>query len=574
MDLRRPALAASLLISFAVPLAVTAGAATAAPAAASAATPVRSLCAPPSDTVGPVVSKVTFGRKSVNLNSGSLVQTVTATASDTSGKGPASGVAALTLAITGPNSYTGLRLKLTSGTPASGRWTGSLTVSKYVHTGTFSVDYLNVSDLAGNSQQYDVAYNKIPDGPNSLSLNPADAASFTITGTPAKRPTPKPAGSLSALTLSSASVNTTAAAHGVKVSARITGAAPLHVSVNFNTATKTAPARSVYLNVVLHLSHGTWSGTLIVPRWLGKQVLRPNLFIDFGAGYTPSYRSYNPDQLALRHLANTLTVLSSNDTSKPVLKSLSFSPKSVNSTDGSEKVTITAKATDTVSGVSSIDVNGSIQGGINGVAAGSYPFGAAGIGYLSSNYFSAELKKTSSGAWVGSTTFRKCVPSGAYKLNVSVSDAAENGRYYSTTQLATAKITSTLHVTSEHGDVAPPYVYSAATYGADSELFLNFSEGVAHVSTSTLTVYALSPASDSFKTPSTITSIVCANGKTTVDCSGASGLVTSAVLIVPSMMPSLTYDVYANLRQVTTQLTDGNRNPLSWNDAATEVKDS
>jgi hypothetical protein len=44
-------------------------------------------------------------------------------------------------------------------------------------------------------------------------------------------------------------------------------------------------------------------------------------------------------------------------------------------------------------------------------------------------------------------------------------------------------------------------VYSAATYGADSELFLNFSEGVANVKASTLTVYPLSPARSRFATP-------------------------------------------------------------------------
>jgi hypothetical protein len=40
------------------------------------------------------------------------------------------------------------------------------------------------------------------------------------------------------------------------------------------------------------------------------------------------------------------------------------------------------------------------------------------------------------------------------------------------------------------------------------------------------------------------------------------------------MHPGRRYDVFANLDQTTTQLVDGNGNPMDWNYAATEVKDS
>ena len=115
---------------------------------------------------------------------------------------------------------------------------------------------------------------------------------------------------------------------------------------------------------------------------------------------------------------------------------------------------------------------------------------------------------------MGTTKVKQCVPSGTYKLNVSLRDVAGNYRYYSTKQLAKAHITSTVDVTSKHGDIVAPYVYSAATYGPESKLFLNFSEGVANVSTSTLTVYPLSPASSRFTTPATVTKMTCSNGTT------------------------------------------------------------
>ena len=169
---------------------------------------------------------------------------------------------------------------------------------------------------------------------------------------------------------------------------------------------------------------------------------------------------------------------------------------------------------------------------------------------------------------------RRCVPSGKYKLKRLMRDVAGNYRSYSTRQLANAGITSTVRVKSKHGDVEPPYVYSAATYGADHEVFLNFSEGVANVSTSTLTVYPLSPARTRFRTTSVVTGITCSNGTTTVDCSGSGGLVTSAILFVSGLTVGDKYVVYANLNQVATQLVDGNKNPMQWNNGATEVQDS
>jgi hypothetical protein len=192
---------------------------------------------------------------------------------------------------------------------------------------------------------------------------------------------------------------------------------------------------------------------------------------------------------------------------------------------------------------------------------------------VSSQNFRVRLKKTANGDWVGTTKVKRCVPSGKYKLSVSTDDVAGNGHYYSTKQLAKAGLTSTVDVTSKHGDRENPYVYSAATLDAQSWLILNFSEGVANVNTTTLTVYALSPASSRYQTPTDVTDVTCYNASSDnpVDCAGADGLVTSAVLTVPSLAAGKKYQIYANLNQVTDQLTDGNRNAMQWNYAQSEV---
>jgi hypothetical protein len=581
MGIGRPTIAVTVMLGCALALAAqtvasaspTRGAPPAASPVSGAAVQGRSLCAPPADTVGPVATRVTFGKQSVDLDSGSRTQRVTVTASDSSGSGVASGVTHVSVAIKGNRFFSSVKLELTSGTPVSGKWAGRFVVSKYSRAGVYSADYLSVTDAAGNEQDYSGDGN-VPDGPNALSLHPTDNATFKVTGTPAKQPPRKPAGHLTALSFSMSSVNTTSSSRNVGITATFNGAAPQRVNVGLNTVKKSGHIRFVFLRAILHDHHGTWSGNVKVPRWLGKQDLQPALSVDYGTHFRPTSRYYDPQRLQQLHFPSKLAVVSGVDRTKPHLKSLSLSPHSINSTDGAVRVTVTAKATDTRSGVQFIDVNGDIQHGINGVAAGAYPFASAGVGFTSADDFHVRLKKTAKGAWVGTTTVRKCVPSGTYKLDASLSDFAGNSHYYSTKELAGAHITSTVRVASKHGDVVAPYVYSAATYGADSELFLNFSEGVANVNTSTLTVYPLSPASTRFTTAAAVTALTCANGTHTVDCSGSDGLVTSAVLKVPSLTPGDQYDIYANLNQVTTQLTDGNRNPMDWNYLATEVQDS
>ena len=446
-------------------------------------------------------------------------------------------------------------------------------MSKYAHPGAYKINDLNVTDAAGNEQDYP-GYSKVPEGPNALSLHPADNPTFTVTGTPATRPVGRTAGKLSAFSAGPARINTTSSGRLVHFAARFSGASPTAVVVDLDSPGKPRNIRFVYLRARLHEQHGRWTGAVRVPRWLGRQRLEAGLGADFGPRFRQRSRQYDSDQLAKKHFASRIAVTSGVDHSAPILTSLSLSPDPVDSTSGPERVTVMAKAKDTGSGVRSVEIYGGIRGGANGVAAGSYPFADSGVGYSSSQDFTVRLDKTAKGTWVGTATVRRCVPSGTYKLSAQVDDVAGNHRYYSSPQLSKAHLTSAVAVTSRHGDIVAPYVYSAATYGADGEVFLNFSEGVTDVGTSTLTVFALGAQNTRYQSPMTIASIVCSDGHQAVDCSGANELVTSAVLTVPGMTAGEGYEIWANQDQVTPQLADGNRNPLDWNYAATEVVDS
>ena len=94
--------------------------------------------------------RVTFGRASIDLDSGSRTQSVSVTTQDTSGNGAASGVAHVRIEIAGDHFFTAPRLTLASGTSTSGTWHGTFAVSKYAHPGTYRIQYLTVTDADGN----------------------------------------------------------------------------------------------------------------------------------------------------------------------------------------------------------------------------------------------------------------------------------------------------------------------------------------------------------------------------------------------------------------------------------------
>lgn len=534
----------------------------------------HSLCAPPADTVAPVVTRVSFGRGALDLDTGTLRQTVRVSAADTSGHGTASGIARVSVSIRGNRYYDDVRPALASGTRADGVWIGHFTVSEYAHPGTYRIDELTVTDRAGNAQTYP-GYSTVPDSPSALGLHPSDNPTFAVTGTPAPPPARQPAGTLRSFDLGSSRVDTTTSVRRVRVTAQFTGAPPRRIYVEF-ISVRQPKTRPVFLRAVLHRQVGGWSGALRVPRWLGRQVVQPYLVADFGSGFRPATRSYSPFTLAHRHFPATLSVVSGVDTTDPALHSVTFSPSAIDSTTGAQRVTVTAQAADTGSGVRAIEVSGGIRHGVNGVAesTAAYPLAAAGIGYLSSDDFTVRLRKTATGEWSGTTTVRQCVPSGTYRLTANLVDVAGNYRYYSTRQLAARHITSRVSVTSKHGDVAAPYVYSEATFAARNQLFLNFSEGVANVNTTTLSVYPLSPRDSRFTSPATVSQLECDHGKTTVACSGANGLVTAVALTVPDLTPGVIYDVYANQDRSAPQLVDVNGNPMDWNSRAAEVRAS
>ena len=114
-------------------------------------------------------------------------------------------------------------------------------------------------------------------------------------------------------------------------------------------------------------------------------------------------------------------------------------------------------------------------------------------------------------------------------------------------------------------------VNEATASATHHTISLNFSDGVKNVTPATLSVFALQPAATRFHSSLPITGITCSDGAGTVDCSGAEGLVTSALLDVPDVATGQEYEVFANINSITSQLTDNFGNPLDWSRVAALV---
>jgi hypothetical protein len=525
-------------------------------AAGGAAHAAISYCAPPADTVPPQVSSLTLSTQSVDVAGGPATVIVTAHATDTAANDAASGVKRIDVDLHGPRTYASVSLSLTSGTAEDGTWQGTQTIPRIGRDGVWKVEFVEAVDAAHNFQNY-VAGGKYPSMPTDIRLQPGWVTSFTVSG--AEPPVIVKPGKLTDFTLSPSSVNTTRHAKQVKVSAAFSRPRPQQVRLSFYENGK--GARAYYKNVALTRStHGRWTGAVTVRRYVGDGKAQAQLSAQYGAGVRPAYRNYDYDQLAARHLPSGIRITSGVDKTKPVLNTLTITPSPVDTTAGTQDVTVTATATDTKSGVKRINASMYLR-----QTGGFKPGGFA------------NLRLTRNGSqWTGQTKIRECAPSGDWRVSAYVTDHANNQTFYSSKTLTAAGLPGELTVISTPGDVTAPTVDNATASSAQHTITLDFSEGVKDVNTSTLTVFARHPAAARFQHDVAISAITCSNGSITVDCSGTAtgGLVTSAVLTVPAIAVGKEYQVWANLDSVTLQLTDAAGNPLDWSYEAADVTGS
>jgi hypothetical protein len=311
------------------------------------------------------------------------------------------------------------------------------------------------------------------------------------------------------------------------------------------------------LHPVLALKRTTgnhWRARFTVKRWAGDSMAIPRLQARYGPDVAPDIAFFNHRQLRALHLAHSLRITSRADLRRPVLTALRVSPATVDTRSAAGHLTVTAKATDHRSGVSKIQVDAA-------------EFASAGH---TGDITSVTLKRQGM-KWVGTMTFRQCVPAGSWQFTLFVFDHARNGAGYGPKRLSSLGLPAQITVRSNPQHLDAPAVNGATASAKHHTIRLKFSDGVKNVTPATLSGFALQPAATRFHSSLPITGITCSDGAGTADCSGTGGLVTSALLDVPDVAAGQQYEVFANIHSITSQLTDNFGNPLDWSRAAARV---
>jgi hypothetical protein len=182
---------------------------------------------------------------------------------------------------------------------------------------------------------------------------------------------------------------------------------------------------------------GTWSATLVVPRWVADGSYRVRVALtDSGA-----HRSqYTPTAPGWGAWPTSLTVRSVADVTPPRLRGFSASTSAVNTSAKAKKVRFRVVMTDAQSGVR--DVSVSVVRDWN-----------------RARFFSTALKRSAAGSnvWVGSVTVPRWQGAGthAWKLRVDASDRIGHRRTWTRTDLAAQGWRSSVRVTSRTDTTKP-----------------------------------------------------------------------------------------------------------------------
>ena len=304
--------------------------------------------------------------------------------------------------------------------------TDSVTVTfpRFSNSGMWTVVGVFLADSAGNTAILD-----------SFGLAQAGfPTTLQITSTSDTTPP-----TLTAFSLSPASINTTSAAASTTTNFTVTddlaGANNLMLVLTSpsGNATRSAsatltPALSVTGSASISFPQFSEAGTWTVS----------SVYISDAAGNTTILDNGG---LAAAGFANTLTVTSASDTTAPNLTALSFTPTTINVTSAPATVTFTFQATDDLSGVTSFQTNFVSPSGAFVQAA--------------SSSFAATMSASGSAP----TTFAKGSESGTWLVqSVLLTDAAGNTHQYATSDLAGLGFPTQLTVTNNTGDTTPPVV--------------------------------------------------------------------------------------------------------------------
>jgi hypothetical protein len=368
-------------------------------------------------------------------------------------------------------------LALTAGTQKNGTWKGTLTIPRFSQDGTWKLTEVNLYDAAGGNSTYSTDYSNGGNG-----LGAGSPTSFRVVSRNDLTPP-----TITSLKLSHSSANTATQTQTlvatVTAKDNLAGVGRITVSGSATVGGHHYYTRggTVTVNTPTAKAHA-YRVSFLVPKGVGSGTHTWSLGVSIA---DPVGNSVGLDraQLLAKHSTSTFKVISRTDVTPPRLTGLDFSTTSVNALSSDQKVTVTGKATDAVSGVARVIVNLTSHSGF--FSSSFFPYSA-----------SAVLTGSAGNAvnWKGSLTIPRCSDPGTWTVtNVVLADATyvpgtDAGNYatVTTAQLAMKGYPNALHVQAL--DVTAPRFTVPTVVPRAGPLVVTFTEPTLWTGTDVLSV--------------------------------------------------------------------------------------
>jgi hypothetical protein len=356
-----------------------------------------SPCVDP-DNTRPVVTAVTLSKTSADTTAGADVVDVTVAASDSGGPGPASGVAAVSLQLSGtPGTFATPRTVRMVDT-GGGSWSAHVVLAHGLAPGAYRPQ-VTVVDGAGNYRSYGAGAEDVPGSPV------LDIASITDRAAPR----------LASLRLSTTSLSTRRTAKGVVVRVHATDARAGLLRVTVVASADRRRVVSTVLRLVSgNVADGRWRGTLRIPRFMGNATWR---IVSVGlADRVLNVRNLTAGDLSGTRVDRSFRVRSRPDTAAPTATRATFSVTAVDVTAGDQQIVVQVRARDGAAGVSALrlrlldptDVDGGFDTAMSRVSG-----------------------SARDGSWQATVTLGRCgTVAGTWTAQLELTDAAGRTRQY------------------------------------------------------------------------------------------------------------------------------------------------
>jgi hypothetical protein len=325
----------------------------------------------------------------------------------------------------------GSTFRLISGTPLTGIWQSTFTVSNFSDSGIWTLTSVEFPDAVGNFQSYSATQLA------SLGI----ATTLTINSTPDTTP---PA--LAGLVFSSTAVNVSEGPQTIALSFNLTDdlagvAFPTGANDNFVFQIRSPSGKQSQWRAADDFRlisgtplNGTWRITFPIPQYSEPGTWSINSLTLKDAANNSI--TLNAASISALGLSPSITVISTpSDTTPPTLLNFSFNPSTIDTTLSSQTVTVTIQASDNLSGVN-WDGESPNFGFLRGATFTS-PSGQQS--HLVGSF--DELVLTSgtpqNGTWTGTLVFPQFSEAGSWKPSLTMKDAATNTVAYSNAQLQT-----------------------------------------------------------------------------------------------------------------------------------------